>query len=84
MAMLHKCEMVLFQISFTRWLGLLNEYLLSNYPLNAALISTMGNVKKQKSRQLPDNLFQDKNLKRYSIPSSSANQHSRCHRDCVA
>lgn len=57
--MLYRCEMVLFQISFARLLGLLNEYLLSKYRLIAILIRTMGNVKKQKSRRPPDDLFQD-------------------------
>lgn len=70
----------LFQISFAKLLGLLNEYLLSKYLLNAILISTVGNVKMQKSRHLPDNLFQDKNLQRNhrQVPANTAGVTGLC------
>lgn len=74
MVMLHKCEVVLFHL-----LGLLNEYLLSKYPLNAILLSTMGNVKKQKSRHLSDNVFQVWKLKRHhQVPANTAGVTGLC------
>lgn len=46
MIVLPKYEVVLFQISFARLLGLLNRYFFNKYLLNAILLSIMDNGKK--------------------------------------
>lgn len=69
--LLLKCEVVLFQISLARLLGLLHTYLFNKYLLNAILLSTVDSAKKYQIRPLPYHLFQEKKLKRHWQPSTN-------------
>lgn len=63
MIVLPKYEVVLFQISFARLLGLLNRYFFNKYLLNAILLSTMDNGKKYKIRPCPTICFRRRSWK---------------------